>query len=164
MLSTTHVPNAPHAPRRATRCWLAVLVLIVASGVTGAGCGTEFSVPGDATAPCVPPADSSAPTYTQLYTKYFAPSTPGHCATSECHLDGVQGWTCGLDKNTCYKGMVDIGLINTKVPAASVIGDPKRSLLSWINPNGTMPQDAVGQFPEGRDAILAWVAACAQNN
>ena len=29
---------------------------------------------------------------------------------------------------------------------------------------GFMPQDAIMEFPEGRDAIIAWVGACAQNN
>jgi hypothetical protein len=159
MPSTTHVVNdlPARARLRPARCWLAGLVVLAACG------GMDSGGP-DAPPPCVPPPAGSAPTYTMLYTTYFAPKTPGHCATSDCHLDGVQGWTCGLSKNTCYQGMVDIGLINKNVPTASLIADPKRSLVSWINPNGTMPQDTPGPFPEGRDAILAWVAACAQND
>lgn len=160
MLSTLRLltarPPEP-APRRATRWWLAALVVVAA-------CGVDTSPPGDAVAPCVPPASGSAPTYTELYTKYFAPKTPGHCATAECHLDGVQGWTCGLTKDQCYAGMVAIGLIDTKVPTRSVIGDPRSSPLSWVNPSGPMPQDTPGSFPEGAAAIRAWVAACAQNN
>ncbi len=151
---------AEPAPRRATRRWLAVLMF---AGVV-AGCGVDTAAPGDAVAPCVPPQSGTAPTYTQLYTKYFAPNTPGHCATSDCHLDGVQGWTCGLDKTTCYTGMVDIGIIDKKVPTASTIGDPRYSPIRWINPSGPMPQDTPGPLPAGAADIKAWVAACALNN
>jgi hypothetical protein len=150
---------AEPAPRRATRRWLAFLVVV--AGVV-AGCGVDTAAPGDAQ--CVPPPSGTAPTYSELYTKYFAPKTPGHCATSDCHLDGVQGWTCGLNKTTCYTGMVDIGIIDKKVPTASTIGDPRYSPIRWINPSGPMPQDTPGPFPEGAAAIKAWVAACALNN
>jgi hypothetical protein len=138
--------------------WLAVLVIAAACG------GTDSAAPADAPAPCVPPSPGSAPTYTELYTTYFAAKMPGHCATSSCHLTAENGWACGLNKDTCYQGMVGVGLINPTVPLASIIADPKSSPLSWINPNGPMPQDTPGPFPEGRDAIKAWVAACAQNN
>ncbi|HEU4731135.1 MAG TPA: hypothetical protein VFT22_24750, partial [Kofleriaceae bacterium] len=99
-------------------------------------------------------------------TKYFAPGTPGHCATEGCHLSEADstGWVCGLSKDTCYKGMVSIGIVDAKAPETSVIADPKASPLRWINPNGPMPQDAAKPFPEGADAIMRWVATCAQNN
>jgi hypothetical protein len=140
--------------RQALRAVLAALVLVAACG------GSDNPAP-DA-GPCMP--SNTAPTYTDLYTKYFAAGMPGHCATSGCHLDAVNGWACGTDKDTCYTGMVGIGLIDPANPLASRIGDPQTSQLSWINVNGFMPLDAVAPFPEGRDAILAWVAACAQNN
>jgi hypothetical protein len=60
--------------------------------------------------------------------------------------------------------MVQIGLVNPANPLASLIGDATKSPLAWISPTGNMPFDAAGPFPAGRDAILAWVAACAQNN
>jgi len=60
--------------------------------------------------------------------------------------------------------MVQVGLIDTARPAASMIGSASQSPLSWVNPTGDMPFDATGSFPAGRDAILAWVAACAQDN
>jgi hypothetical protein len=60
--------------------------------------------------------------------------------------------------------MVQVGLIDVKNPSASLIGDLSESPLSWINPTGDMPFDKTGPFPEGRDAILAWVAACAPND
>ena len=121
-----------------------------------AACGSDN---GGATPDAAP-----APTYTELYTKYFAVGTPGHCAMSTCHADSLNGWTCGADKNTCHNGRVSIGSINPSNPKASSIGDQVMSILQWINPNGIMPFDAIMPFPEGGDAIKAWVAAGAQNN
>lgn len=118
----------------------------------------------DAPAACNPA--SPAPTYTELYEKYFAAGKPGHCATAGCHSDPSHTvWLCGSTKDSCYAGMVGQGLINMTNPIASVIGDPKRSPIRWVNTQGgSMPQDTTGGFPEGRDAIIAWVGACAQNN
>jgi len=107
------------------------------------------------------------PTYTELYNRYFARGTPGHCANAGCHSDPLHNiWLCGTDKNTCYAGMTspDAGLINTAMPQKSLIADMRLSPLSWIAPDGPMPFDGPGPFPEGRDAILAWVAAGALNN
>jgi hypothetical protein len=60
--------------------------------------------------------------------------------------------------------MVEVGLVNPKRPLASLIANPHQSPLSWVNPTGDMPFDAVMPFPEGRDAVEAWVAACALDN
>jgi len=126
--------------------------LVMTVLLTVAACGTDTAEP---------------PTFTQLYRRYFAPGTPGHCANGGCH-NGAKYivWLCGSTKDTCYQGMagLDAGLINTADPAASLIADPQNSPLSWINPNGPMPADAPGPFPEARDAILEWIAAGAQNN
>ncbi|HEX3760702.1 MAG TPA: hypothetical protein VHW23_18435 [Kofleriaceae bacterium] len=118
-----------------------------------AACGTDTADP--------------APTYSELYARYFAPGTPGHCATDGCHAGANYViWICGTTKDTCYAGMTspDAGLINTAVPRLSLIADPQNSPLSWFNPNGPMPYDHPGPFPEGRDAILAWLAAGARND
>ncbi|HEX4341218.1 MAG TPA: hypothetical protein VH062_35155 [Polyangiaceae bacterium] len=121
--------------------------------------------PPTAAPPCTPPPGSVAPTYTELYEKYLAKGQPGHCATAHCHADPDHDvWLCGDDKSSCYAGMVKVGLINPKEPLKSLIGDPTESPLSWVNPTGNMPFDGTGPFPEGRDAILAWVAACAPND
>ena len=123
------------------------LVLLVAA------CGTDTAEP--------------PPTYSELYTRYFAPGTPGHCAKAGCHGDpDHQIWLCGTTKDTCYAGMTspDAGLINTAVPRLSRIADPVNSPLSWISPNGAMPFGQPGPFPEGRDAILAWIDAGARND
>ena len=117
-----------------------------------------------APAPCTPAA-GAAPTYTELFDQFFAKGKPGHCATAGCHSNpGFNEWLCGDTKESCYQGMVQVGLINPANPQASMIGNPTQSPLSWINPTGNMPFDATGPFPAGRDAILAWVAACAPNN
>jgi hypothetical protein len=129
-----------------------------------AACGSDTAPGADAIAKTCDP-NATAPTYTELYTRYFAANTPGHCATAECHADPRhEAWLCGPTKDVCYNGMVQIGLINTANPIASRIADPKASPLNWFNPAGPMPADDPRPFPEGRDAILAWVNACAKNN
>ena len=153
---------------------IAVSIAISFAATLAAGCGgsdraepdANANANGDAGPACVPPPGNTAPTYTQLFTRYFAPGTAGHCANDACHNGpNFNIWMCGLTKDSCYKGMSTMaGLIDTRNPTASLIGDPRNSPLSWINPNGPMPFDTPGPFPEGRDAILAWVAACAQNN
>ncbi|HEX3481930.1 MAG TPA: hypothetical protein VHT91_43250 [Kofleriaceae bacterium] len=123
------------------------LVLLVSA------CGTDAAEP--------------PPTYSELYTRYFALGTPGHCAMAGCHGDPKHLiWLCGTDKDTCYAGMTsaDAGLINLAMPRLSLMADPVNSPLSWINPNGAMPFDHPGPFPEGRDAILAWIFAGAPND
>ena len=133
--------------------------------VVGAGAADAGSGPGRPAPACTPAAGVTAPTYTQLFDDYFAMGKPGHCATAHCHADpGFNEWRCGTDKDTCYAGMVQIGLIDPADPAHSMIGDPERSPLAWVNPAGNMPFDAVGPYPPGRDAILAWVANCAPND
>jgi len=119
-------------------------------------------------APSPSPADPTgdAPTYGELFATYFALGTPGHCATSGCHADpGHNVWLCGTTKESCYAGMLDVGLINEADPTHSLIADPARSPLTWINPaGGIMPLDAQGENDSGRDAIQAWVAAGARND
>ena len=104
-----------------------------------------------------------APTYDELFEKYFAPGKPGHCATAGCHTDpGHNVWLCS-NTDTCYQGMVDVGLIDPDDPKHSEITDSSRSPLTWFNPNGgNMPLDAQGEFAEGRAAIEAWLAAGAK--
>lgn len=138
MSPTTNLARKPQI----LRYCLAALVMVAACGMDSA-----------------PP-----PTYTELFTRFFAPGTPGHCANAACHLDDSNGWACGTTKDTCYAGMVSIELINPANPKLSLIGDPRNSPINWISVSGPMPQDAVMPFPEGRDAILAWVAAGAPNN
>ncbi len=101
-----------------------------------------------------------APKYSELFETYFAPGTPGHCATAGCHADpGHTVWRCGSTASDCYAGMVDVGLIDTASPANSWLIDP-HSPLVWFNmAGGNMPFDAQNDANDaGRDAIKAWVA------
>lgn len=140
-------------------------VLSVAALAAAPGCGgTENATPDapqpDALSMCDPARPSL--TYAELYTRYFATGTPGHCANEDCHGDTSYNlWSCGSTKDKCFDGMVNYGLINTRMPLSSRLGDPGSSPLQWVNPNGPMPADDVRRFDEGRDAILAWMAACA---
>jgi hypothetical protein len=130
-----------------------------AAGAAGRDAGIDGPVP------CVPPTPNTAPTYTQLYTSYFAVGTEGHCAKGGCHGDPAHTiWLCGTSKDSCYNGMVAAGLISKADPRSSRIANPDDSPLRWFNTRGAMPADRVRGFPEGHDAIKAWVDACAQNN
>lgn len=149
-------------------------LLVSAPLLLAAACGAPPGASSDTAAPepaatqgtpCTPPEDGSAPTYTELFERYFAPGTPGHCATAGCHASpGFNVWLCGTTKDSCYAGMVEVGLIDRKDPLASLIANSHQSPLSWVNPTGDMPFDAATPFPEGRDAVQAWVAACALDN
>jgi hypothetical protein len=73
-------------------------------------------------------------------------------------------WLCGATPGACYAGLVHQRLIDPASPAASLLGDPVRSPLRWVAPDGPMPLDQPAPLPAGRDAILAWIAGCAPNN
>jgi hypothetical protein len=110
-------------------------------------------------------ASETAPSYEALFRNYFDEGTPGHCASAGCHADPNHNvWLC-MDKDTCYQGMQDVGLIDALDPTQSEIADPKRSPLTWFNAaGGNMPLDAQGENPAARDAIEKWVAAGARND
>jgi hypothetical protein len=130
------------------------------------GCGADRSrEPLDEPARCSPPLAGSAPTYGELFERYFAANTPGHCANGGCHgTSSFNVWSCGDRKDDCYAGMVRVGLVNPNAPRSSLLASPTQSPLSWVNPSGDMPLDATGPLAAGRDAVAAWVDACAQNN
>jgi hypothetical protein len=137
----------------------------------GSACSAPASTASSASppsGPTLPLADEAgpAPSYTELFDTYFAPGTPGHCATAGCHADpGHNVWLCGTTRDTCYAGMLYIGLIDAHDPRRSLIANPSRSPLTWINATGgIMPLDAQGPNEAGRDAISDWVAAGAPDN
>jgi hypothetical protein len=123
---------------------------------------SSFASEGEATEPI---GASAAPSFEELFTTYFDKGTPGHCAIAGCHADpGHNVWLC-MTKDTCYQGMVEVGLIDVADPTHSEIADPKLSPLTWINPSGgTMPLDAQGDNHAAGEAITAWVAAGASND
>jgi hypothetical protein len=74
-------------------------------------------------------------------------------------------WLCGATRDSCYAGMLDVGLIDAHEPTRSLIANPSRSPLTWINAaGGIMPLDAQGPNEAGRAAITAWVTAGAPDN
>lgn len=126
-------------------------------GAFALGCGSS---------PDPVPDSQPAPTYSELYESYFAPGTPGHCATAGCHADpGHTEWLCGSSKGDCYTGMVNVQLINPDDPKNSWIVSANSPLV-WFNPaGGNMPFDAQDlDNAAGRAAIAAWIAAGAKDD
>ena len=137
----------------------------------------QVTFPEQAAAPAPTAAADAAPslpapkgnTWSYLYATYFAgtsaAATPGHCGASRCHLNTFHGFRCGPDGNTCYAGMVGVGLINPAQPTSSLIGQTNNSPLVWTDPaNGIMPLDEAKPNPQGAADILAWLDAGATND
>lgn len=110
-----------------------------------------------------PDASGTAPTWTQLYTQFIGPGTPGHCSgTGGCHTQIKGGFKCGTNKDDCFAGLVAAGLVNAANPTQSPIVKENESPLAWFG--GGMPLDNPEPNPEGAAALKAWVAAGAQKN
>ncbi len=149
--------------------WCALASLVAA--VTLSGCeGLRPAEVLDDPASGLPDAGAGdlapAPTWTYVYENYFGPNTPGHCGDPRCHGSPLpRKWVCGTTAESCYAGMVKIGIINTANPTASSLVDPFNSSLVWIDPDyGSMPEDDLDPNPAGAAAVAEWVAAGAQNN
>jgi hypothetical protein len=110
-----------------------------------------------------PPSSGPAPTWTEIYTQYFGPGTPGHCSgTGGCHTNVRGGFKCGTNKADCYQGLLAAGLITPANPTRSPIAADDESPLVWLG--GGMPIDDPAPNPAAAAAVKAWVAAGAQNN
>ncbi len=120
----------------------------------------------DASADAAPgaPGDAGArPTWTQIYTQYLGPNTPGHCSgTGGCHTSSRGGFKCGTSKTDCYQGLVSSGLITPGNPAQSPLGIPGESPLVWLG--GGMPLDDASPNPAAAAAVQAWVNAGAPDD
>jgi hypothetical protein len=119
--------------------------------------------------PSPPPSDGAlelaaapAPTWTELYDRFFGPDTPGHCASGRCHSRLLGGFKCGATKEECYDGLVFAQLIDTANPRASAIAKENESPLAWFG--GAMPLDDPQPNPEAARAVRAWVLAGAKKN
>jgi hypothetical protein len=158
---TSRTPLTPRATRRIARAPL--LIGIAAALAPSCAAPTSFA-PGSSIAAqdgsVAHAQTAAAPTFDELFDTYFDKGKPGHCATAGCHADPSHNvWLC-MTKDTCYEGMLEVGLIDPADPTHSEIADAKRSPLTWINPaGGNMPLDAQGENDEARAAIEAWVAA-----
>lgn len=113
--------------------------------------------------PVTGPVTGPAPTFTQIYTQWIGPGTPGHCSgTAGCHTSTRGGFKCGSSKADCFTGLVGAGLVTPSNGAQSPIGIPGQSPLAWLG--GGMPLDNDAPNPAGAAAIRAWVAAGAKND
>lgn len=109
------------------------------------------------------PSPVEVPTWTQLYTQYFGPNTPGHCSgTGGCHTNLRGGFKCGTTPNDCYEGLVAAQLIDFTHPSASRLIDENESPLAWFG--GSMPLDNLAPNPAAAAAVKAWVEAGARND
>ena len=125
-------------------------------------CGT---VDGGATQPT---------TWTYVYNTYFAgtttDATAGHCG--ECHgSTTLGGFLCGTDKDSCYAGLVSVGMITPASAVASPLANPDQSPLAWFGrpttPPGVlafMPTDLVVTNPPAVAALCGWVQAGAHDD
>jgi hypothetical protein len=102
-------------------------------------------------------------TWTQLYNRFLGPNTAGHCSgTGGCHTTLKGGFKCGTNKDTCFQGLVDAGLVNPDSPADSPLARVNESPLAWFG--GGMPLDRPEPNPAAAAAVKAWINGGAKNN
>jgi hypothetical protein len=118
----------------------------------------------DASARTLPPPKGN--TWSYLYGTYIAAAdSPGHCGKAGCHQKVFHGFKCGNDKDTCYAGLVAVGIVNPGSPARSLLIDPIASPLYWVNPDtGIMPLDNAHPNDQAAADFTAWVVAGATND
>ena len=117
------------------------------SGSSGSSGGSSGSSGGSSGS-----SGTVTPTWTSIWTGYFAKGTAGNCAKSGCHSQmgtatGGYSWLAG-------KGYITA----TKAPLA----DPAQSCLSWLG--GNMPPSGATSNAAASSALVAWAAAGAPNN
>jgi hypothetical protein len=129
-------------------------------GASAAPTATASTAQGDASTPppnpsgCNPSAaPATAPTFTQLYTKYFAPGAAVDCAT---------GATCHGEFNTVQGGwqyLVKNQMVGMTPPALT---DPNLSCLTWYG--GNMPETGTTCNPQAVADLNAWATAGGKDN
>jgi hypothetical protein len=143
----------------------------VEAGVFGSGPGGQAGepppVPRNDPPPVLPHAladGGAAPTWTDLYAKYFGPGSLGHCGNAGCHDNVRDHFRCGASKDDCYQGLVDGHWISSTDPLHSQLANPDETPLSWFASGGNMPDDKRMPNPTAADEIGAWVFAGAKND
>jgi len=113
--------------------------------------GPEPSTP--ALVPPAPVVESEAPTWTEIYARYFGPGSEGSCGRSRaCHA-AVMG-----DASSAHTWLEQRGYIaGTRSPIASEVNSCLRWFGGNMPPKGKPNPDAVRDF-------RAWVAAGAPND
>jgi hypothetical protein len=120
-------------------------------GGTSLGGGTGgVAASGGATSTSTSTSTVAALTWSQIYAKYFATGTAGHCV--DCHS------SFGASASALYTHLKNAGQISgTSSPLVT-----SRSILLWSG--GNMPQDGTGTDAAAVADLKAWVAAGALNN
>jgi hypothetical protein len=117
---------------------------------TGADAGTSTAPSGGCTAAAAP---ATAPTFTAIYTKYFAPGDPVDCSTgSGCHAEFKA-------ETTAWAFLLEYNQVGTSPPGLT---DPNSSWLAWYG--GNMPESGTSCNPQAMSDLNAWAAAGGQNN
>ncbi len=101
------------------------------------------------------------PAWAAIFATHFGPGSPGHCASSGCHLTGANGgWSVGgsLTASSLLSAWIGRGLVSTSSPSSSLIASGSSPLV-WFNPGGTMPLDNKTANPAAVTEIKAWLAA-----
>ena len=121
------------------------------SAAAGDG-GAEASAP--PSTGCTPAAaPATAPTFTAIYTKYFAPGAPADCAT---------GGACHAQFKTeagAWSFLLQYGQVGTTPPELT---DPNASWLVWYG--GLMPETGTPCNPQAMADLNAWAAAGGKND
>jgi hypothetical protein len=112
-----------------------------------------------------PEPKPAALTWSQVYTQYFGPKTPGHC--QDCHTGAPGRPNFGYTQQEMYAELKAIALLDGGGNARLV--DSTTSPLSWCNnvnaSLGDMPKDLPASLnPTACGAVRSWVDAGALNN
>jgi len=143
------------------------------SGTTDGGAAGDGGTLPTLTCATVDGGASQPNTWTYVYNTYFAGATTGatagHCA--ECHTSTLANFASGTDKDSCYTGLVGVGLVTPSSPSTSPITNPDQSPLAWFGRpttppgvTGFMPQDLVVRNAPAVAALCGWVAAGAHDD
>jgi hypothetical protein len=104
---------------------------------------------------CAPAAAPStpSPTFTSIYTTYFAPKAPADCVTGTgCH-------TQFQTEQGAWAFLLQWDQVGTSPPGLT---DPNKSWLSWYG--GLMPQTGTACNPQAVADLNAWAAAGGKND
>ncbi len=125
-----------------------------AGSTSSSGDDAGGTQPTPASTPCTPGAPpATAPTFTQIYTKYFAPGATVDCSTgSGCHTEFQS-------EKTAWAFLVQYGQVGTTPPELT---DPNASWLYWYG--GSMPASGTPCNGPAMADLNAWAAAGGQNN
>jgi len=88
---------------------------------------------------------SSGPSWTDIYTRYFAAQTVGHCGN--CHIEMTT-------RDGAYSWLVEKGQISGSTSRLAVRGESKLTFFG-----GGMPPEGPTSLPEAEARIRAWIEA-----